>query len=86
MISKSDLPTSEVFVPTFFWEKVWLRKTLPAYNLDIAQNFFLARAASQPHTRGRFVRLSVRPSLHLYVPNFIIWMVLPELIAHPGLF
>ena len=36
----SDLPTSKVFVQTFFFvEKVWLRNTLPTYDLDICPNF-----------------------------------------------
>ena len=37
--SIADLPTSNFFVQTFFLEKVWLRNTLPTYDLDICPNF-----------------------------------------------
>ena len=37
--SIADLPTSKVFVQTFFFEKVWLRNTLPTYDLAICPNF-----------------------------------------------
>jgi len=37
--SIADLPTSKFFVQTFFLEKVWLRNTLPTYDLDICPNF-----------------------------------------------
>ena len=33
--SIADLPTSNLFVQTFIFEKVWLRNTLPTYDLDI---------------------------------------------------
>ena len=37
--SIADLPTSKVFVQAFSFEKVWLRNTLPSYDLDICPNF-----------------------------------------------
>ena len=37
--SIADLPTSKFVVQTFFLEKVWLRNTLPTYDLDICPNF-----------------------------------------------
>ena len=37
--SIADLPTSNFVVQTFFLEKVWLRNTLPTYDLDICPNF-----------------------------------------------
>ena len=37
--SIADLPTSNFCVQTFFLEKVWLRNTLPTYDLDICPNF-----------------------------------------------
>ena len=37
--SIADLPTSKYFVQTFFLKKVWLRNTLPTYDLDICPNF-----------------------------------------------
>ena len=33
------LPTTKVFVQTFFLEKVWLEDTLPTYSLDICPKF-----------------------------------------------
>ena len=35
----ADLPTSNFFVQTFFLEKVWLRNTVPTYDLDVCPNF-----------------------------------------------
>ena len=37
--SIADLPTSQMFVQTFFLQKVWLRITLPTYDLDIMSKF-----------------------------------------------
>ena len=36
--SIADLPTSKFFVQTFFLEKVWLRNTLPSYDLEVRPN------------------------------------------------
>ena len=33
------LPTTKVYVQTFFLEKVWLEDTLPTYSLDICLKF-----------------------------------------------
>ena len=33
--STSDLPALNIYVQTFFLEKLWLRNTLPTYDLDI---------------------------------------------------
>ena len=38
-ISMDYLPTTKVFVQTFFLEKVWLEDTLPTYILDICPKF-----------------------------------------------
>ena len=38
--SIADLPTSKIVVQTFFLEKVWLRNTLPIYDLGICPIFF----------------------------------------------
>ena len=55
--SIADLPTSKFVVQTFFLEKVWLRNTLPTYDLDICPNFYsffiwisLLRALCGVHT------------------------------------
>ena len=37
--SIADLPTSEIVVQIFILEKVWLRNTIPTYDLDICPNF-----------------------------------------------
>ena len=41
MISISDLPTQKRFVQTFSLEKVWLRNTLPTYDLDLCPKLII---------------------------------------------
>ena len=56
--STSDLPILKIYVQTFFLEKVWLRNTLPTFNLDICPNF-----------RSFFLQASLIEDCNLSVPN-----------------
>ena len=59
--SIADLPTSKYFVQIFFLKNVWLRNTLPTYDLAICPNLvaFFTSLLNLTYLRTNFIKLNI---------------------------